>query len=113
MIATLGNKCQSAGGGCQGVLRHGPFQALRILANLMNCLKSAFRAPSIMHRTDDSSRSGCLLTYELDFCIHWLEGLPGSQQHANMVLQSLGSDGGLQGLWCVLLQLFPVPTSRY
>lgn len=66
---------------CRGRLSgsHGPFQAPRILANLMNCPKSTFRAASIMLRTDDSSRSGCLLTYELDFCIHWLECLPGSQ----------------------------------
>lgn len=70
-------------------------------------------AASITVRTDYyPSRSGCLLTYELDFCIQWLEWLPGSQQHPEMVLQSLGIDLGLQRHWYVLLQLFPVPKSR-
>lgn len=65
-----------------------------------------------MLRINSLSRSECLLTYELDFCIHWLETLPGSQQHADLALHGLGTDEGLQGLWCVLLQLLPVPTSR-
>lgn len=69
---------------------------------------------SSLHHAQESylSRSRCLLTYELDFCFHWLEGLPGFQQCANMALQILESDGGLQGLRCVLIQHFPVPASR-
>lgn len=74
----------------------------------MSCPKSVFRAAYIKI----STRPGYLLTYELDFCIHWREGLPGSQQPVNLALQNLRTDVGLQGLWCVLLQLFPVPASR-
>jgi len=53
MITMLGTRYQSAGGGCQGAVCHDPLQAPRILPNLMNCPKSAFRAASIMPRIDD------------------------------------------------------------
>lgn len=79
-------------------------------SRLQRCLP----APrSSFHRSQSGlPRQISHLTYELDFCIHWLDRLHGLQQPVKMVLQSLSVDSGLQGLWYVFLQLFPVPKSR-
>lgn len=111
MMTMLGSICQPAEKGSQGVMGHSKPQRSLPTSSTVPTMRS--EAASITIRTDYyPSRSGCLLTYELDFCIQWLELLPVSQQHPKMVLQTLGVDLGLQRLWYVLLQLFPVPKSR-